>query len=102
MIAATAPWLHKRLIKKSKWHDPFLKQDWDAATFEDIDWKGMWSSFGCLTKGQQFQLSKYAHNWTPTLHQRATQDNSIDRPVLPVAHGRKILITSYAAQATDE
>jgi hypothetical protein len=39
--AATAPRLHKRLIKKSKWHDPFLKQDWDAATFEDIDWKGM-------------------------------------------------------------
>jgi hypothetical protein len=78
MIAATAPRLRKHLIKKSKRHDPFLKQDWDAATFEDIDWKGMRSSFGHLTKGQQFQLSKSAHNWTPTLHQRATQDNSID------------------------
>jgi hypothetical protein len=57
------------LIKKSKRHDPFLKQDWNATTFEDIDWKGMQSSFGRLTKGRQFQLSKYTHNWTPTLHQ---------------------------------
>jgi hypothetical protein len=39
--AATAPLLCKRLIKKSKRHDPFLEQDWDAATFKDIDWKGM-------------------------------------------------------------
>jgi hypothetical protein len=38
----------------------------------------MRSSFGGLTKGRQFQLSKYAHNWTLTLHQWATQDNSID------------------------
>jgi hypothetical protein len=67
--AATAPRLRKCLIKKSKRHDPFLKQDWDATTFEDIDWKGMRSSFGGLTKGRQFQLSKYAHNWTLTLHQ---------------------------------
>jgi hypothetical protein len=77
--AATAPRLRKRLITKSKRHDPFLDRDWDTATFDDIDWKGVRSSFGRLSKGRQFQLSKYAHNWTPTLHQRATQDNSIDR-----------------------
>jgi hypothetical protein len=48
-------------------------------TFNDIDWKSMQSSFGLLTKGQQYQLAKFTHNWTPTLHQQATQDNSIDR-----------------------
>jgi hypothetical protein len=41
MTAATAPLLRKRLIKKSKRHDPFLEQHWDATTFEDINWKGM-------------------------------------------------------------
>jgi hypothetical protein len=79
MTAATAPRLRKRLIKKSKRQVPFLEQVWDAATFDDINWKAMRSSFGRLTKGRQFQLSKYAHNWTPSLYQRATQDNSIDR-----------------------
>jgi hypothetical protein len=39
--AATAPRLHKRLITKSKRHDPFLDRDWDTATFNDIDWKGV-------------------------------------------------------------
>jgi hypothetical protein len=53
------------LIKKSKRQDPFLEQDWDATTFEDIDWKGMQSSFGHLTKGRQFQLSKYAPQLDP-------------------------------------
>jgi hypothetical protein len=77
--AAMAPCLRKQLIKKSKRHDPFLDQDWDASMFDDIDWKSVQSSFGLLTKGQQFQLAKYAHNWMPTLHQQATQDNSIDR-----------------------
>jgi hypothetical protein len=76
--AATAPRLRKQLIKKSKRHDLFLEADWDMTTFNDIDWKSMQSSFGCLTKGRQFQLAKIAHNWTPTLHQRATQDNNID------------------------
>jgi hypothetical protein len=77
--AATAPRLHKWLIKKSKWYDPFLAADWEMTTFNNIDWKSMRSSFGCLTKGWQYQLAKLAHNWTLTLHQRATQDNSIDR-----------------------
>jgi hypothetical protein len=77
--AATAPCLCKQLFKKSKRHDQFLDQDWDASMFDDIDWKSDRSSFGLLTKGQQFQLAKYAHNWMPTLHQQATQDNSIDR-----------------------
>jgi hypothetical protein len=77
--AGTAPRLRKRLIKKSKWHDPFLPANWQGTMFNDIDWKSVQSSFGRLTKGRQFQLSKYAHNWTPTLHQQATQDNSINQ-----------------------
>ncbi len=56
-MAATAPRLCKQLIKKSKWHDPFLASDWQGTMFDNIDWKSVQSSFGCLTKGQQFQLS---------------------------------------------
>jgi hypothetical protein len=49
--AATAPQLHKQLIKKSKRHDPFLAADWQGTTFDDINWKSIRSSFGRLTKG---------------------------------------------------
>jgi hypothetical protein len=77
--AATAPCLRKWLIAKSKQHDPFLTVPWDDVTRNDINWNSVWSSFDQISKGWQFQLSKYAHNWTPTLHQWATQDNSIDR-----------------------
>jgi hypothetical protein len=69
ITAATAPHLRKRLIDKSNQHDPFLTTPWEDTTFNDIDWKSVRSSFGRLSKGRQFQLSKYAHNWTPTLHQ---------------------------------
>jgi hypothetical protein len=79
ITAATAPHLRKRLIDKSNRHDPFLTTPWEDTTFDDINWKSVRSSFDRLSKGRQFQLSKYTHNWTPTLHQRATQDNSIDR-----------------------
>ncbi len=33
----------------------------------------------CLSEGRRFQIAKFTHNWTPTLDQRAIQDNSIDR-----------------------
>jgi hypothetical protein len=69
ITAATAPHLRKRLIDKSNQHDPFLTTPWEDTTFDNIDWKSVRSSFGRLSKGRQFQLSKYTHNWTPTLHQ---------------------------------
>jgi hypothetical protein len=53
--------------------------DWADSTFGDIDWKNLCSSFKNLSTSRWFQLAKYAHDWTPTLHQCATQDNSIDR-----------------------
>jgi hypothetical protein len=90
------------LIKKSKRHYPFLEQVWDAATFEDIDWKAVRSSFGRLTKGRQFQLSKYAHNWTRHYISEPPKTTALTNTALPAALGGKILITSYAAQVTDE
>jgi hypothetical protein len=78
--AATAPRLRKQLIKKSKQHNPFLASNWQGTTFDDIDWKSVRSSFGHLTKGRQFQLSKHAHNWTPTLQTPAVlPPQSLDR-----------------------
>jgi hypothetical protein len=38
---ATAPRLHKRLIAKSKRHDPFLTVPWDDVMFNDIDWNSV-------------------------------------------------------------
>jgi hypothetical protein len=66
------------LIKKSKKHDPFITDDWDDATFNDIDWKSVQASLESKTTGEHYQLSKFINNWTPTLHHRATQNNSID------------------------
>jgi hypothetical protein len=77
--AATAPRMRERLIEKSQRHDPFIPTNWANSTVDNIDWKNLRSSFQNLTAGRRFQLAKFAHNWTPTLHQRATQDNSIDR-----------------------
>jgi hypothetical protein len=69
----------KWLIKKSQQHDPLIPNDWSDDTFNDIDWKSVQSSIKWKPVVQQFQLAKYAQNWTPTLHQHATQDNSIYR-----------------------
>jgi hypothetical protein len=77
--ALTGPCLRKRLIKKSKKHDPFITDDWDDATFNDIDWKSVQASLESKTTGEHYQLSKFINNWTPTLHHCATQDNSIDQ-----------------------
>jgi hypothetical protein len=59
-------------------------------TFNDINWKSMRSSFGRLTKGQQFQLAKFTHNWTPTLHQCATKTTVLIDDALPAEHGERI------------
>jgi hypothetical protein len=72
--AATAPQLRKCLIKKSKRHNPLIEQDLQISIGKACNPP----CFSHLTKGRQFQLAKYSHNWTPTLHQCATQDNSID------------------------
>jgi hypothetical protein len=76
--AATVPQLRKRLTLKSQHHDPLIPNDWSDATFDDIDWKSVWSSIKRQPVSRRFQISKFAHNWTP-IHQRATQDNSINR-----------------------
>jgi hypothetical protein len=77
--AATVPRLCKCLTLKSQRHDPLIPNDWSDDTFDDIDWKSVRSSIKRQPYGQRFQISKFAHNWTLTLHQWATQDNSIDR-----------------------
>ncbi len=76
--AATVLRLHKCLTLKSQCHDPLIPNDWSDDTFDDIDWKSVRLSIKCQPYGWHFQISKFAHNWTPTLHQRATQDNSIN------------------------
>ncbi len=68
MTAATIPHLCKQLIKKSQWHNPLIpNSQW-------LVWWHVWWHWleECL-------VTKYAHNWTPTLYQCTTQDNSIDR-----------------------
>jgi hypothetical protein len=77
--ALTGPRLRKHLIKKSKKHNPFITDDWDDATFDDINWKSVQASLESKTTREHYQLSKFINNWTPTLHHRATQDISIDR-----------------------
>ncbi len=77
--AATAPQLCDRFITTLQHHDPYIANNWDDDTFNDINWKSVCASLDCLSKGQLYQLSKFLNNWTPTLHHRATQDNSIDR-----------------------
>jgi hypothetical protein len=101
-MAATTPRLRKRLIKKSKWHDPFLASNWQGTTFDDIDWKSIRSSFGCSPKGNNSNFLS-----TPTTGlQHCTSEPpkttvSTDA-VLPAEHGGKILTMSYAAQMTDK
>jgi hypothetical protein len=77
--AATVPRLRKRLTLKSQHHDPLIPNDWSDDTFDDIDWKSVRLSIKRQPVGRRFQISKFAHNWTLTLHQQATQDNSINR-----------------------
>jgi hypothetical protein len=77
--AATIPCLCKQVIKKSQWHDPLIPNDLSDDTFHDIDWKSVQSLIKWQPVGQWFQLAKYAHNRTPTLHQHATQDSSINQ-----------------------
>jgi hypothetical protein len=79
MSSTPSPYSSERLITESQQHDPFIPSDWSDSTFNDINWKNLQSSFKNLSAGRQYQLSKFAHNWTPTLHQQATQDNSIDQ-----------------------
>jgi hypothetical protein len=41
---------------------------WTEDTFESVDWQANGSSFKALAPGQQLQISKYVHEWTPTMH----------------------------------
>jgi hypothetical protein len=76
---------------KSKRHDPFIPNDWTAAMFNNIDWQSVRASTKCLSDGQRFQIAKFAHNWTPTLDQRAIQDNSIDQRCFTCGAWRKTI-----------
>jgi hypothetical protein len=66
--AATATALQDTIIKDSKKQDPTIDAEWTEDTFESVDWQANGSSFKALAPGQQLQISKYAHEWTPTMH----------------------------------
>jgi uridine kinase len=66
--AATATALQDTIIKDSKKQDPTINAEWTEDTFEAVDWQANGSSFKALAPGRQLQISKYAHEWTPTMH----------------------------------
>ena len=89
--AATAPQLCQHIIEDSKKRDKFIPNDWSDATFDDVDWKAINSSLKAVSIGRRFQLSKFAHEWTPALHHLAKIDNSIDRRCFACQHLRNFV-----------
>jgi hypothetical protein len=79
ITATTAPALQQSIMKDSKKRDPLIEAEWTDDTFNSVDWQANKSSFDALSPGKKIQISKYAHEWTLTLHQRAHIDNKIDR-----------------------
>ena len=76
--AATAPHLCQHIIKDSKKCDKFIPNEWTDEMFDDVNWKVVRSSFKAISMGRHYQLAKFAHEWTPTLHHLAKINNSID------------------------
>jgi hypothetical protein len=56
-----------------------IAEPWTNDTFNSVDWQANQSSFSALAPGQKIQISKYAHEWTLTMH-KCTQakGNKID------------------------
>jgi hypothetical protein len=79
ITASTAPNLQEAIMNDSKKRDPQIAEPWTDNTFNNVDWQANQSSFTALSPGQKIQISKYAHKWTPTLHQRAQISNKINR-----------------------
>ena len=84
--AATAPRLCQHIIKDSKKCDKFIPNEWTDEMFDNINWKAVRSSFMAVSMGQQYQLAKFAHEWTPTLHHLTKIDNSIDQQCFAYSH----------------
>jgi hypothetical protein len=76
--AATTNTLEDTIIKDSKKWDPTIDTKWTEDSFELVDWQAHGSSFKALAPGWQLQMSKYAHEWTPTMHHQAQISNKID------------------------
>jgi hypothetical protein len=66
--AASATALQDTIIKDSKKRDPTIDAEWTKDIFESVDWQANGSSFKALAPGRQLQISKYAHEWTLTMH----------------------------------
>jgi hypothetical protein len=79
ITTTTAPGLQQAIIKDSQKRDPLIIEPWTNVTFNSVDWQANQSSFSALAPGQKIQISKYAHEWTPTMHKRAqAEGNKID------------------------
>jgi hypothetical protein len=67
-------------MKDLQKRDPLTAEPWTNDNFNSVDWQANQSSFSALSPGQKIQISKYAHEWTPTMHKRAqAKGNKIDR-----------------------
>jgi hypothetical protein len=77
--AATTPRHREYLIKKSQRRDEFIPSDWSNSTFDDIDFRNLEHSMKAMSFGRRIQISKFAHNWTPTRDHLACIDNKVDR-----------------------
>jgi hypothetical protein len=86
ITAATAPRLQTVMCKKSQKRDPNIHEPWTDDTFNTIDWLTVRSSFKSQAPGRKLQIAKFTHEWTPTMHQRALMDNSLDRRCFACQH----------------
>jgi hypothetical protein len=67
-------------MKDSQKRDPLIAKPWTNDTFNSVNWQANQSSFSALAPGRKIQISKYAHEWTPTIHKCAqAKGNKIDR-----------------------
>jgi hypothetical protein len=67
-------------MKDSQKRDLLITEPWTNDTFNSVNWQANQSSFSALSPGQKIQISKYAHEWTPTMHKCAqAEGNKINR-----------------------
>jgi hypothetical protein len=62
-------WLHIQGSKHRKYLQ--VKHEWDNATWNSIDWKGLKSGFLSLGPLKRVKTSKSIHGWLNTRHQKS-------------------------------
>jgi hypothetical protein len=99
--AATAPRLRKRLIKKSKRHDPFLEHGMQLL-LKTLIGKPCDLPLAASPRADNFNFLSMPTTGPRHYISEPPKTTALTNAALPAALGGKILITSYAAQVTDE